>query len=76
MLETNTSRPAPRCRIAGSTAWATRRAPKVLSWKSFSTSASGTLSNGARIMVPPYIAAGTRVVVLTEDFSYHERAKD
>ena len=35
-----------------------------------------TLSNGARIMVPPYIAAGTRVVVLTEDFSYHERAKD
>jgi hypothetical protein len=26
--------------------------------------------------VPPYIAAGTRVVVLTEDFSYHERAKD
>ena len=35
-----------------------------------------TLSNGARILVPPYIAAGTRVVVLTEDFSYHERAKD
>ena len=34
------------------------------------------LSNGARIMVPPYIAAGTRVVVLTDDFSYHERAKD
>jgi elongation factor P len=35
-----------------------------------------TLSNGARIMVPPHIAAGTRVVVLTEDGSYSERAKD
>ena len=34
------------------------------------------LSNGARIMVPPYIAAGTRVVILTEDGSYQERAKD
>jgi elongation factor P len=27
-------------------------------------------------MVPPYIAAGTRVVILTEDGSYQERAKD
>lgn len=35
-----------------------------------------TLSNGARVMVPPYITAGTRVVILTEDGSYVERAKD
>jgi elongation factor P len=34
------------------------------------------LSNGLRTMVPPYIASGTRIVVLTEDGSYVERAKD
>ena len=34
------------------------------------------LSNGARIMVPPFIATGTRVVVNTSDCSYVERAKD
>ena len=34
------------------------------------------LSNGVRTMVPPYIAAGTRVIILTEDGSYQERAKD
>jgi elongation factor P len=34
------------------------------------------LSNGARAMVPPHIAAGTRIVLLTEDGSYVERAKD
>lgn len=34
------------------------------------------LSNGARIMVPPYIEAGTRVVVSTDDGSFVERAKD
>ncbi len=34
------------------------------------------LSNGARAMVPPHISAGTRIVILTEDGSYVERAKD
>ena len=34
------------------------------------------LSNGARTMVPPHIAPGTRVVVMTSDGSYVERAKD
>lgn len=34
------------------------------------------LENGSRIMVPPHIGAGTRVVVATEDGSYVERAKD
>lgn len=34
------------------------------------------LSNGVRTMVPPHIASGTRVVVMTEDASYVERAKD
>ena len=34
------------------------------------------LSNGVRTMVPPYITAGTRIIVMTEDGSYVERAKD
>jgi elongation factor P len=34
------------------------------------------LSNGVRSMVPPHIGPGTRIVVLTEDGSYVERAKD
>jgi elongation factor P len=34
------------------------------------------LANGVRIMVPPHISAGTRVVVMTADGSYVERAKD
>ncbi|MYJ71857.1 MAG: elongation factor P [Rhodospirillaceae bacterium] len=33
------------------------------------------LENGERIMVPPHIEAGTRVVVATADGSYMERAK-
>jgi len=34
------------------------------------------LENGAKIMVPPHIDVGTRVVVKTEDSVYVERAKD
>ena len=34
------------------------------------------LSNGVRTMVPPHISPGTRIVVMTEDGSYAERAKD
>lgn len=34
------------------------------------------LSNGAKTMVPPFIEAGERIVVRTEDGSYVERAKD
>ena len=34
------------------------------------------LSNGVRTMVPPHVAAGTRIVVMTTDGSYVERAKD
>ncbi|HET9148355.1 MAG TPA: elongation factor P, partial [Acetobacteraceae bacterium] len=33
------------------------------------------LSNGVKTMVPPFIEAGERVVVRTEDASYVERAK-
>ena len=34
------------------------------------------LSNGVRTMVPPHISTGTRVVVMTEDGAYVERARD
>jgi elongation factor P len=34
------------------------------------------LENGAKVMVPPHIEAGTRIVIKTEDGSYVERAKD
>ncbi|MGH6891680.1 MAG: elongation factor P [Dongiaceae bacterium] len=34
------------------------------------------LENGVRVMVPPHIGTGTRIVVNTADGSYVERAKD
>jgi elongation factor P len=34
------------------------------------------VSNGARVMVPPHIQPGTRIVIQTEDGTYVERAKD
>ena len=34
------------------------------------------LSNGVRTMVPPFVGTGTRIVVMTADGSYVERAKD
>ena len=36
----------------------------------------GKLENGRRVMIPPYIEAGTRIVVNTADGSFVERAKD
>lgn len=33
-------------------------------------------SNGLRVLVPPHIGPGTRIVINTEDNSYVERAKD
>ena len=34
------------------------------------------LDNGVKVMVPPFVEQGTRIVVKTEDASYVERAKD
>lgn len=36
----------------------------------------GKLANGRRVMVPPHLEAGTRIVVNTTDGTYLERAKD
>ena len=33
------------------------------------------MDNGVRVMVPPHIEAGTRIVVNTSDRTYIERAK-
>ncbi|MHB1205598.1 MAG: elongation factor P [Rhodospirillaceae bacterium] len=35
----------------------------------------GLLENGMKILIPPFIEAGTKIVVNTEDLSYVERAK-
>ena len=35
----------------------------------------GLLENGMKVLIPPFIEAGTRIVVATEDCSYVERAK-
>jgi len=32
-------------------------------------------ANGIRVMVPPHIGAGTRIVINTDDYSYVERSK-
>ncbi|MFN6978542.1 MAG: elongation factor P, partial [Gemmobacter sp.] len=31
---------------------------------------------GLRVMVPPHIGPGTRIVISTDDNAYQERAKD
>ena len=36
---------------------------------------SFTLENGLKVLIPPFIETGTRIVVNTEDVSYVERAK-
>jgi len=50
--------------------------PTVRGQTASSSFKPAVLSNGIRTMVPPHIAAGTRIVVLTADGSYVERAKD
>ena len=34
------------------------------------------LENGVRVMVPPHVEVGTRVIVATADGTYRERARD
>jgi elongation factor P len=50
--------------------------PTVKGQTASSSYKPAVLSNGVRTMVPPHIASGTRIVVMTEDGSYIERAKD
>jgi elongation factor P len=50
--------------------------PSVKGQTASSSYKPALLSNGIRVMVPPYITTGTRIVILTEDGTYQERAKD
>jgi len=50
--------------------------PSVKGQTASSSYKPAILSNGLRTMIPPYIGVGTKIVVLTEDGSYQERAKD
>jgi elongation factor P len=50
--------------------------PSIKSQTATSSYKPALLSNGVRTMVPPHIVSGARIVVLTADGSYVERAKD
>jgi elongation factor P len=50
--------------------------PSVKGQTASSSYKPAVLSNGVKTTVPPYITVGTRVIILTEDNSYQERAKD
>jgi elongation factor P len=50
--------------------------PSVKGQTASSSYKPAVLSNGVRTMVPPFVSAGTRIVVMTEDGSYVERAKE
>jgi elongation factor P len=54
----------------------TETEPTVKGQTAASSYKPAMLSNGVRTMVPAHIAAGTRIVVMTADGSYVERAKD
>jgi elongation factor P len=54
----------------------TETEPTIKSQTAASSYKPAKLSNGVRTMVPPFIATGTRIVVMTADGSYVERAKD
>jgi elongation factor P len=54
----------------------TETEPVVKGQTASSSFKTAVLSNGVKTMVPPHIGVGTRVVVLTADASYVERAKD
>ena len=50
--------------------------PVVRGQTASSADKPGRLENGRRVMIPPHIEAGTRIVINTADGSYVERAKD
>jgi len=50
--------------------------PSIKSQTAASSYKPAILSNGVRTMVPPFVGTGTKIVVMTADGSYVERAKD
>ena len=54
----------------------TETEPVVKGQTASSSYKPAVVANGLRVMVPPHIGVGTRIVINTEDNSYVERAKD
>jgi elongation factor P len=50
--------------------------PSVKGQTASSSYKPAILSNGVRTMVPPFVGPGTKIVVMTADGAYVERAKD
>src|SRR6202012_41447 len=50
--------------------------PTIKSQTAASSYKPAMLSNGVRTMGPPFVTTGTKIVVMTADGSYVERAKD
>ena len=50
--------------------------PAIKNQTASSSFKPAVLSNGVRTMVPPFVGTGTKIVVMTADGSYVERAKD
>ena len=50
--------------------------PAVRGQTAASSYKPGKLENGRRVMLPPFVESGTRILVSTADGSYLERAKD
>ena len=50
--------------------------PTIKSQTAASSYKPAMLSNGVRTMVPPFVTTGTKIVVMTADGSYVERAKE
>ncbi len=50
--------------------------PSIKSQTAASSYKPAVLSNGVRTMVPPFVGVGTKIVVMTADGTYVERAKD
>jgi elongation factor P len=50
--------------------------PSVKGQTAASSYKPAVLSNGVRTMVPPFVGTGTKIVVMTADGSYVERAKE
>lgn len=54
----------------------TETEPVVKGQTASSSYKPATLENGLRVMVPPHIGVGTRIIINTEDMTYDTRAKD
>jgi elongation factor P len=50
--------------------------PTIKAQTAASSYKPAVLSNGVRTMVPPFVSTGTKIVVMTADGSYVERAKN